>query len=75
MKDKFESLKKLNLGTVLSTQQQKNAIGGYSVGSGQVLIHCYDSRSNFLGMAGPTTCTNQLSKCKAKYPTTVRTNC
>jgi hypothetical protein len=38
MKEKFESLKKLNVGTILSQPEQKNVLGGYS---GTINIYCY----------------------------------
>lgn len=38
MKNKFESLKKLNVGTVMSNAQQKNVLGGYG---GELFIECF----------------------------------
>jgi hypothetical protein len=38
MKEKFESLKKLNVGTIMSQPEQKNVLGGYQ---GTINIYCY----------------------------------
>ena len=45
MKEKFQSLKKLNTGTVLSQTEQKNVLGGYS---GSTTVYCYHD-SQYLG--------------------------
>lgn len=45
MKEKFASLKKMNVGTVMSQPEQKNVLGGYS---GTTNVYCYHD-NQYLG--------------------------
>lgn len=45
MKEKFQSLKKLDVGTIISQPEQKNVLGGYS---GTTNVYCYHNNT-YLG--------------------------
>lgn len=71
MKDKFQSLKKLNVGTVMSQPEQKNVLGGYA---GTTFVYCYHD-SQYLGwyyVYSSTFSGSYKQECQKYWPTTNR---
>jgi len=65
MKEKFNSLKKLNIGNVISADQQKNVLGGYSY---ENVIYCYYN-STLLGSEwGGRPSADPLRSCQSVWP-------
>lgn len=70
MKNKFESLKKLNVATVLSQKQQKNVLGGYA---GDRFIECFQAYT-LLGWfyVSQSYDGHPLTTCRQTWPQTTR---
>jgi len=66
MKEKFESLKKLNVGNAISADQQKNVLGGYSY---ENVIYCYHNSTPLGSLWGGRVSPNPLGNCQSAFPT------
>lgn len=69
MKEKFASLKKLNVGTVMSAAQQKNVLGGYSYIN---VIYCYRNNTLLGSLEGGRPSADPLRSCQFSFPQSTR---
>jgi hypothetical protein len=70
MKEKFASLKNLNIGTEIPVDQQRNTLGGYGF---TYAAECYQGNT-FLGslIVSGKAAANPLGTCRRTWPQTTR---